>query len=274
MAASPLPLSIDAAPFDSVAETYDEVFTNSLIGRAQRDSVWQELDRCFHAGQRILELNCGTGVDAVHLAERGVEVLACDVAPRMVAVARQRLSAAELVAPVRFRVLATEDIGRLEDEGPFDGVFSNFAGLNCVENLQAVACNLARLVRPGGRALFCFAGCFVAWEVVWYLAHGNPRKALRRFQRNGIRARLAVGVTVRVRYPSVRTLARVFSPILELRRWKGVGVVVPPSYLEGLARRHPAALNALVKADRWLGRVPLARGMADHRLLEFERVRP
>ena len=40
----------------------------SLIGRAQRRVVTKELDRIFHSGQRILELNCGTGVDALHLA--------------------------------------------------------------------------------------------------------------------------------------------------------------------------------------------------------------
>ena len=169
-------------PFDHVAETYDEVFTNSLIGRAQRESVWKELDRCFHPGQRILELNCGTGVDAVHLAERGVEVLACDIAPRMIQVARQRLSPLGDGARVDFRVLATEQIASLADSGPFEGAFSNFGGLNCVRDLSAVAHDLARLLAPRATALLCMAGRTVAWEIIWYLGHGNPRKALRRFQ--------------------------------------------------------------------------------------------
>jgi SAM-dependent methyltransferase len=273
MAASPALLPI-IAPFDAVAETYDEVFTNSLIGRAQRNSVWRELDRCFGSGQRILELNCGTGVDAIHLAERGVETLACDAAPRMIEVACRRLRAAKVLAKVGFRVLATENISRLEDEGPFDGALSNFAGLNCVENLRNVARHLASLLRPGGRFVACMAGRFVGWEVIWYLSHGNVRKALRRFHPEGATARLADGVTLRVHYPSVGDMARMFAPEFKLRRWKGVGVVVPPSYLEHLAQRYPAALKALAKADRWLGRVPLARSMADHKLLEFERLKP
>jgi len=261
------------APFDHVADTYDAVFTNSLIGRAQRDSVWKELDRCFHPGQRVLELNCGTGVDAVHLAERGVGVLACDVAPRMIQVARQRLSPLGDGTRVDFRVLATEQIAVLADQRPFDGAFSNFGGLNCVRNLSSVARDLARLLAPGATALLCMAGHSVAWEIIWYLGHGNPRKALRRFQRGGTIGRLAEGVAVEVHYPSPRTMAHIFAPEFRLVRLKGVGVTVPPSYLEPLARRFPRVLKTLAGVDRLLSSLPVIRALADHILLEFQRVR-
>ena len=267
-----LATSAREAPFDHVAETYDVVFTNSLIGRAQRDSVWEELDRCFRPGQRIVELNCGTGVDAVHLAERGVEVLACDVAPRMIQVARRRIASKEGPARVDFRVLATEDIAVLVREGPFDGMFSDFGGLNCVPDLSAVARDLAKLLTPGARALLCMAGRAVAWEIIWYLAKGNPRKALRRFRRGGTVGRLVEGVTVEVHYPSARTMARLFAPDFRLLQLKGVGVTVPPSYLEPLAQRFPRVLRSLTAADRLVSRVPVFRALADHLLLEFERV--
>lgn len=272
MSNSLLTLPVRAAPFDALAETYDEVFTNSRIGRAQRHLVWRELERIFHPGERLLELNCGTGVDAMHLAERGVEVLACDMSSRMIDVARRRLSSAELRAPVSFRVLATEEIRTLEDEGSFDGVFSNFGGLNCVEDLSAVARDLACLLRPQAKALLCIAGSFVAGEVVWYLAHGNPRKAFRRLRRSGVEVRLIEGVTVHCHYPSVRALARMFAPNFRLKEWRGVGVAVPPSYFESLAQRFPCVMTALEKADPWFGRCPLLRGIADHVLLTFERV--
>ena len=260
------------APFDHVADTYDAVFTNSLIGRAQRGSVWEELDRCFRPGQRILELNCGTGVDALHLAERGVEVLACDVAPRMIRVARQRVASRTRQTRVDFRILATEDIGVLAEEGPFDGVFSNFGGLNCVPDLSGVARDLARFLAPGAIALLCMAGRRVAWEIIWYLGKGNPRKALRRFERGVTVGRLAEGVTVEVRYPSVGAMARLFAPGFRLLRIKGIGVTVPPSYLEPLAQRYPALLRTLTGVDRLLCGLPPFRTLADHVLLEFQRV--
>ena len=261
------------APFDHVADTYDAVFTNSLIGRAQRDSVWKELDRCFYPGQRILELNCGTGVDAVHLAKRGVEVLACDIAPRMIQIAFQRWRTLRDARRVDFRVMATEQIAGLAGQGPFDGAFSNFGGLNCVRDLSSVARDLARLLKPGATALLCMGGRSVAWEIIWYLGQRNPRKALRRFQRGGTVGCLAEGVMVEVHYPSARAMARMFSPEFCLLRLKGVGVAVPPSYLEPLARRFPRVLKTLAGIDRMLGSLPVVRALADHILLEFHRAR-
>jgi len=271
MTDSTMTAAAQTAPFDSVAATYDETFTHSLIGWAQRHATWRELDRAFRPGQRVLELNCGTGIDAVHLADRGVEVVACDVSPRMIAVARQRLRRAAPRARIDFRVLATEEIAEIQDEGPFDGVFSNFAGLNCVLNLPFVASDLAPLLKPGAPAVLCFAGRYVGWEALWYLLRGNARKAFRRLQPGAVTARIAQGVSVEVHYPSVRELARTFAPEFRLRRWKGVGVAVPPSYLESHAQRFPRIMDALEVIDRMAGRCPLVRGLADHVLLTFER---
>ena len=271
------------APFDALADTYDDRFTNSLIGRAQRKAVWRELDRAFRPGERVLEINCGTGVDALHLASLGVEVLACDSSSRMIDVARRSLnrvrheSDPETMrrALVRFEVLATEEIARLYDGGstpPFDGVLSNFAGLNCVEDLAAVARDLARLMRPGAPAVLCLFGPFCAWETLWYLAHGRPRRAFRRLRSSGDLVEFAEGAGVRVRYPTARVLARLFTPHFRLKTWRGVGVAVPPSYVESLAQRFPKALSLLARADRWLAALPLARVLGDHMLLVFERV--
>jgi SAM-dependent methyltransferase len=261
-----------AAPFDAVAATYDETFTHTLIGGAQRRAAWRELDRAFRSGQRVLELNCGTGVDAVHLARRGIEVVACDVSPRMIEVARQRLRQSAPSSPVEFRVLATEEIAVLRDEGPFDGAFSNFAGLNCVANLRFAASSLAQLLHPGAPVVLSFAGRFVAWEMLWYLLHGDPRRAFRRLQPGPVPGRIAAGVSVQVHYPSVHELVRLFAPEFRLLRWKGVGVAVPPSYLEPHAQRFPRVLGALEGADRFAGRVPVLRALADHVLLTFERL--
>src|SRR5580700_6520470 len=80
-----------AAPFDAVANRYDETFTSSSIGRAQRLAVWAEMAKVFRPGDRALEIGCGTGVDACFLAERGVQVVASDSSSQMIAVAERRV---------------------------------------------------------------------------------------------------------------------------------------------------------------------------------------
>jgi SAM-dependent methyltransferase len=272
VSAVPLPAAPPLAPFDTIAETYDEVFTDSVIGRAQRASVWRELDGSFHRGQRILDLNCGTGVDAAYLAAGGVEVLACDISAGMLAVARRRLASLRLPAPVRLRRMATEELACLRDEAPFDGAMSNFGGLNCIADLQPVAQDLARLLRPGARAVICLMGRCVAWEIAVFALRGRAREGFRRLAPGPVYVRLGKQ-RVPCWYPAVSALRRAFDPHFRLLRWKGVGVTVPPSYLERQARRFPRVIRGMGKADLWLGRVPLLRALADHYLLTFERVR-
>src|SRR3954471_3500438 len=97
------------APFDAVAAGYDETFTSSIIGQAQRGAVWKELAKTFSAGERILEIGCGTGVDACFLAERGVEVVACDSSSQMVEMTARRIREKELQVFVQPRVLRAEE---------------------------------------------------------------------------------------------------------------------------------------------------------------------
>jgi SAM-dependent methyltransferase len=266
-------LQFGSAPFDALAERYDETFTISKIGHAQRASVWKELEKTFHPGQRVLELGCGTGVDACFLAQQGVTVFACDASPQMIAVAQRRVRGMRGIGAdsVRLHLLRAEEVIGLREQGPFEGAFSNFGVLNCVETLRPLATDLATLLRPGAPALLCLMGPCCAWEIAWYLAQGKPRKAFRRLRRAGVTARLTDQDTVRVHYPSVRSIARAFSPEFRLKSVKGIGVTVPPSYVEPWTARFPRWFELSVQVDALLGRCPGIRVLADHVLLEFER---
>jgi SAM-dependent methyltransferase len=264
-------MRVTVAPFDGIADTYDESFSDSSIGRAQRRMVWMETDRTFRAGQRILEINCGTGIDALHLAHRGVAVLALDASPRMIAVARGRLARSSACASVDFQCVPTERIASVENEARYDGIFSNFAGLNCVSDLRRTACDLARCVKPGGKAIFCVFGPLCLWETIFYLADGNFKKAFRRFTRHGVVAALSDDSSVLVHYPTIRQLQEMFSLYFHLESWRGIGVAVPPSYLEHLAVRFSGSFQFAVRIDPWLGGRRGFRALADHIVLIFER---
>ena len=261
----------DQAYWDSIAANYDQVFPETVIGKVQRDAVWRDLDKAFQPGMRVLELNCGTGIDASHLAERGVQVMACDLSAGMIAAARRRVDSAGLAALVDLRVLPTEEIDSLTAEAPFDGAFSNFSGLNCVQDISRVARNLARLLKPDAKLLLCMVGRFSPWEMAWQLAHGSPGLAMRRFRRKPTTHVSAHGA-FSVRYPSVRDMTRMFAPEFRLGGWKGIGIAVPPSCLEPLARMPLSIIGELAKIDRYLSRVPVFRSMGDCMLLQFERL--
>jgi len=268
---SPTTRRVDS--FDALAEEYDTHFTNSVIGQAQRQSVWRETDRWFRLGQRILEINCGTGVDALHFAARGIQVVACDASAKMIKVAARRAEQSPYRHRVDLRVFPIEEMARLNSGGAFDGVFSNFAGLNCVADLRCVAGDLAQLVRPGGKAVLCLFGRHCLWEITWYGLQGRWQKGFRRVGGKGVAAQLAPGHMVFVQYPSVRAICREFAPHFRLRHWKGVGITVPPSYLEPWAEKFAGLFRLAARVDPFLEGCPGFRALADHVVLVFERVK-
>jgi hypothetical protein len=168
-------------------------------------------------------------------------------------------------------LLRAEEIATLPTDELFNGAFSNFGALNCLADLRRLALDLARLLQPGSIALLGWMGSCCLWEMVWYLTHGKPDKAFRRWRRKGARARLADGAFVDVYYPPLKLLARTFAPEFHLTSFQGIGVAVPPSYLEPWARRHPRLFELCRRADSHLGRRVGLRTLGDHVLVRFER---
>ena len=269
MSADAYPATQAGLAFDTLAEDYDAHFTQSRIGRAQRDAVWHKAVEVFRGELSILELNCGTGEDALFLAGQGHRITALDASRAMIDRAAQRKEDEAPNAAVDFRLLPTESLGLLPPTY-FDAVFSNFSGLNCVDDLAEVATQLAHRTQTGAPALLCFSTRFCLWESAWHLLCGEWRKAVRRW--SGHSTAVLNGVNVSVHYPTIRDIARAFSPHFALRSAIGIGILVPPSYLESWMRRLPRVLALMAAADRIVCRLPMLRTLGDHVLLHFVRI--
>ncbi len=188
----------------------------------------------------------------------------------MVDVARTRVNREALDAIVLIEHLPTERLSALRPPAPFDGVFSNFSGLNCVADLHQTAQHLAELVRPGAQILICLSSRFCLFEILWFILHGQFKKAFRRTPGRAV-AHVG-GVTFPLQYPTLRELRLLFSPWFTLRSCTGIGVTIPPSYAEAWVLRHPNTLALLSAVDRKVCSWPGLRVIGDHILLSFERV--
>ena len=103
-----------------------------------------------HPPGRALDLGCGTGTNAITLAQHGWQVIGIDFIPRAIRRARGKALAAGVT--VDFRQGDVTDLRSID--GPFDLVLD----IGCYHGLQPTlqiryATNLARLVRPGGTFL-------------------------------------------------------------------------------------------------------------------------
>lgn len=264
-----LAFQADSAGFDHLAQHYDQDYTQTRVGLWLRERTHALLDARFGPGSHVMELGCGTGEDTAHLVRRGVRVTATDYSAGMLDAARAKLGAGTS-ALAEFAQL---DLGALPPDGlpgPFDGAFSNFGPLNCLDGWRPLARWLADRIRPGGIAALCVMGPLCVWEMGWYGLHGEFGVALRRFRKKSV-FQVEGGESIQVRYPTAARLWRDFAPWFRVASQRGIGVFLPPVEQYGLLDRRPGVFQRLTGwetrlADHW----PFLY-LGDHYWLELER---
>jgi len=253
--------------FDDMAGTYDATFTDTKVGRALREIVWSRLEQVFRPSQRILELGCGTGEDAVRLASSGVRVVATDSSSQMIQMARRKARIGNCQERIEFRCLAMEAIGSFAEGDVFDGVLSNFGAVNCVQDLQALVADVAERLAPGAPLLWVVMGRHAPWEWLWYLMRGRWRKAWRRLRPGGIKWR---GLTIS--YPTPAQMRSLLRPHFAVTRLAPLGVALPPSYAAAWLDRSPFAARVLTRLERWAQRSNMLASWSDHFIVEAVRL--
>lgn len=279
--------------FDSLAPYYDHTFTHTAIGRWLRGRVHARLNLRFRAGQSVLELGCGTGEDALHLANQGVRVTATDISPQMLDAARAKIGAHPLVRLVELDLqelmlgpgersspawrAGLEASGgaptaNLRDDEIFDGAFSNFGPLNVLDDWQPLARWLASRVRPGGVVALGVMGPLCLWEIGWHGLHLDFRTAARRLRGRSTFRPGPDSEPIAIYYPGIRRLERDFSRWFRRVEIDSLGLFLPPSDVYGVIEKRPRLMHALMNLEKQFGMNDFLARFADHYWIEFERV--
>jgi SAM-dependent methyltransferase len=247
--------------FDGVAVGY---------GAAMRARARACLISQLEPGAHVLDLGCGPGVDAEALARAGYRVTAIDSSPAMVDEARARVHRAGLGDRVTVAHLGIQDLDRLQT-GAVDAAYSNFGALNCVPDLEAVAQLLADRLRRGAPAVASVIGRVCPWELALFAVKRDWTRLRVRFSPDFVPVPLA-GRTVWTRYHSPRAFVRVFERAgFRQVSLRGLGLIAPPPYMEGFARRHPSMVEWLTSLDDRVAAWPGLRACGDHFLVVLRR---
>ena len=170
--------------FDSVAADYDGPRGNNELIQDMRREMWRWLDATFAPGSRLIDLGCGTGIDAIRMAQLGHHVVATDWSAQMAQRTSDRAVGGQLTDRVRVLQVGAHELHRLDGSGVYDGAYSNLGTLNCVPDLGEVSRESARLLKPGGALVFTVIGRICPWEIAHYLRRRRLQRVKVRFARD------------------------------------------------------------------------------------------
>ncbi|MDO8484822.1 MAG: class I SAM-dependent methyltransferase, partial [Candidatus Limnocylindrales bacterium] len=211
-----------------------------------RATVYAHLERVVAPGSSILELNAGTGTDAVELARRGFRVHATDIAPGMLERIRAKVAASGLEGRVTVEERSFLELGGVTG-GPYDAVFSNLGGLNCTPDLGPVVAGLGDVLRPGGTVVWVLMPPICLWELALVFT-GRFRLAFRRLSPGGTRAHLE-GRHFDIAYYRPREVVAAFGDAFGLLSVEGLSVITPTAESRNLAKRHRSLYRTLAWLD-------------------------
>ena len=222
----------------------------------KRERVRQFLLKYLDPGSHILELNAGTGDDAIFLAKQGHYVHATDISTGMQDRLREKVLLHGMSGFVSQELCSFTSLENLTDKGPFDCIFSNFAGLNCTGDLQKVLANFEYLLKPGGMVVLVVLPRFCLWETLM-IFRGKFKTARRRFFSSGGRKAKIDDAFFTCWYYSPGFIRRALHRKFEYRELEGLCTIVPPSYIENFPEKFPRLYGWLRRMENRLkGRWP------------------
>ena len=222
-----------AAAYDSIAAHYDGLVAEDFW---MRRVLWAHYLHVFRPGAQVLDVACGTGLDSIFLAARGIRMTGIDISPQMIAQLKMKAHLQGLADRIEVHV---DDIAILHSwpAAYFDGIISAFAGLNTVGNLEAFAADAHRVLHPQGRLIVHVLSPTDVWKQFGLYSRLQWRTAWERRQRQQRTVVIAGRQITHALLRPAEAYTRFFAPYFRLCRTYALGFLWP----QGLSRWLPGA---------------------------------
>ncbi|WP_162127070.1 class I SAM-dependent methyltransferase [Flavobacterium phycosphaerae] len=255
------------ASFDKAAATYDQTFTHTEVGKMQRTMVYTELSKHLASVQNLLEINCGTGEDAIWLARQNFNVVATDISSKMIEVAKNKGNFSNL----NFKVADINAVATIFDGEHFDLLFSNFGGLNCLSKpeLENFFKNTGAILAEKGKLALVIMPKDTLWERLYFLAKANFSIISRRKKENTIAH--VDGENVPTYYYNPKDIVNLSEANFETVAVKPIGFLVPPSYLDGFFKNKKGLLRFLKAVEQRIKDWSFLSRFADHYIIVLQK---
>jgi ubiquinone/menaquinone biosynthesis C-methylase UbiE len=245
-----------AIAFNRQAALFDELYSADSIIQYKRKRVREHVLQWLSPNSAILELNAGTGDDAIFFAQQGHTVHATDISVEMQHLLSEKVKKDDLPNRITNELCSYTVLENLVNRGPYDLIFSNFAGLNCTNELPGVLRSFDSLLKPGGLVTLVILPKFCLWEFL-LLLKGKFKTAFRRFSgKKGAQAHIE-GEYFRCWYYNPSFIQKHLKHSFDMIGLEGLCAIAPPSYLQGFAEKYPKTYRWLIKKEnKWKAKWP------------------
>ena len=258
-----------AEAFSKQSVIFDEIYNDDAIIQYERARVRSHAISLLPPGASILELNCGTGEDAIFFASQACKVHATDIAEGMMQKTKEKISASLYKENITTEICSYTDLYNLENRGPFDMIFSDFGGLNCTDQLDKVLASFSPLLKPGGIVTLVIIPKFCLWETL-LLFKGQFKTAFRRFLARKGRTAHIEGVYFKCWYYNPKYIQKNLKNFTTVKL-EGLCTLVPPSYMQGFAEKHPRLFRFLCKKEDQLKAKRFWRSIGDYYIISLKK---
>jgi ubiquinone/menaquinone biosynthesis C-methylase UbiE len=259
-----------AKAFSRQSKIFDELYKNNSGIQYKRERVREVVQQFAVKNCNVLELNSGTGEDAVWFAQQGHTVHATDIAAGMQHMLQLKINELNLQQKISTEIISFTNLQNLKGRKEYDLIFSNFAGLNCTGELDSVLHSFSSLLKPKGIAVLVILPKFCLWEFL-LLFRGKFKTAFRRlFARKGAAAHIE-GTYFRCWYYNPSYVIKHLQSQFTVLGVEGLCTIVPPSYIEGFAEKHPKLFSFLKATEnKWKGKWPW-KSIGDYYIIALEK---
>lgn len=252
--------------FSSIYEEYEALSKENYCDIFRRNTIRKHVESFLNPEDTILEINAGSGIDAVYFAKNGHSVLATDIADNSGVYINTKIKEQGLTN-LEFQKCSFTDLKSIQNR-KFNHIFSNYGGLNCTDDLEKVFAQFKDLLEPNGLVSLVIMPKYYPWEMATILK-GN-KNAFRRWKKNGVLANVNNHL-IPTFYYSPKQVKRAMGNDFEAVSTKNIGTLYPSLHYSSF-QKYPKTIGFLMHFDSWINSKFLTpKGIGDYFIITFQK---
>lgn len=253
--------------FSKVYDHYEWLNKESLIDQTMRNQVHQTVLKFIKPHSSIIEINSGSGIDAVFFAKLGYTILATDVSEGAEMKINEKIRQLN-VSNLTFKKCSFLELDQLHPS-KFDYLISNFGGLNCSDELQKVFHSFDSILLPNAHVTMVILGKYYPWDWIYALKL-KFRRAFMRLSKSDVYANIE-GEKIKINYYIPKQIIRLMPSNFELQKIENLGFLYPSVNHQTITKQKKL-IALLIKIDAFLLKKDwIPKGVGDYFIITFKK---